>query len=478
MPSLPPELIPLILAEFPEDSEFLRQCALVCRSWAYVSRPISFRTLKVTGNHLYTVHRASRTFIQLCASPFETFSKSNVHTLEFCEWPRYVDDPAGQHLVMNELLEWRSFDGTKTFSSLFPVTKRLSFMGNISWKSLSRVASKVLHEEFRTVTELRLEYICIGVEDFLSLTHSFPSLQSLELRFLRQISTTVSETYTPVIERPHPTLERIILDNVANVDFIKSLHGAPHLKVLHLEGLTLFRHLVESHELQLCITQLMHSARSTLEEFRSRFYFENPTEIDNFLAWLDLTKLCKLRRIDLDFDLFTEDPAFPLSFCDFFDKLSTSSDTVSSNLEVLSIPSLPKHIQCMDFQNFDEILQRPYFSSLRELKCTFTCDFTRKDAAKQIKHGGRQYFRPDEDSAAELDLRERIRDFKATYLPKCEARGIIFVTDTTYYYCNLPPKLWVKVASAARRAVRKIRSRTSGAVGLVADTVRRLVRLG
>uniref|UniRef100_A0A0W0GDP4 F-box domain-containing protein n=1 Tax=Moniliophthora roreri TaxID=221103 RepID=A0A0W0GDP4_MONRR len=437
MPSLPPELIPPILAEFPEDSKALRKCALVCQSWVRISRSISFRTLRVTGSGLSKKRRARRVarFLHLCASPLETFSKSNIHHLELHEWPHspYDFDPTGQHLEINALLEWHSADGTRNFSSLFPFLKRLSFVGDISWRSLSRKTREVLHEGFTTVTELKLGYIYIDVEAFLPLIHSFPSLQSLELDFLRHISAPVSEPNTLAIERPHPTLERIILQDVTNVNFIRSLHEFPRIKVLYLEGSILLDALLESEELQSSITQLIHSARSTLEEFRCQSYFDDPMEIDAFLAWLDVTELNKLRRIELDFDPYVESTDFPSSFPDFFDKLSTSNNIFPSQLEVLSIPFLPQHTCNTDFQKLDDILQRPYFSSVRELKCNFTCNFTRNDVMKQYRRRKRWYLRPDEDSAAELDLQERIRDFRVTYLPKCEARGIL-TTGHNYYY--------------------------------------------
>ncbi|ESK89590.1 hypothetical protein Moror_8661 [Moniliophthora roreri MCA 2997] len=480
MPSLPPELIPLILAEFPEDSRALRKCALVCQSWARISRSVSFRTLRIISSGVSRKRRARRIarFLHLCASPFETFSKSNIHHLELHEWPHspYDFDPAGQHLEINALLEWHSADGTSNFSSLFPFLKRLSFVGDISWRSLSRAARKVLHEGFTTVTDLILDYNYIDIEAFLLLFHSFPSLQSLELHFLHHIPATLPESNTPVTEHPHPALETIILHNETNVEFIRSLHGAPCIKVLHLEGSVLLDALLESEDLQSSIAQLIHSARSTLEEFRCQSYFDDPMEIDNFLAWLDLTGLNKLRRIELDFDPYVESTDFPSSFPDFFDKLSTSNNIFPSQLEVLSIPFLPQHTCNTDFQKLDDILQRPYFSSVRELKYNFTCNFTRNDVMKQYRRRKRWYLRPDEDSAAELDLQERIRDFRVTYLPKCEARGIL-TTGHNYYY-KPPLRLRDKVAGAARRTVRDVRFRTSGAVGSVADTIRRLVRLG
>ncbi|EEB89263.1 hypothetical protein MPER_12658, partial [Moniliophthora perniciosa FA553] len=391
-------------------------------------------------------------FLRLCASPFETFSKSNIHHLDLWEWPdsSYDFDPAGQHLKVNALLEWHSADGTRNLSSLFPFLKRLSFVGFISWRSLSGKAKKAIYEGFMTVTELSLNYIYIDTEDFLTLIHSFPSLRSLELDFINQLH--LPDPKTPVTVS-HTNLQKIVLNYVRTPDFIRLFHGSPCLKILHLQGgSSFFKKFVNSDEVRAAITQLLRT--TALEEFRCEYCFNEPTEIDKLLAKLDLTGLSNLRQVELEFRTYVEGAAFPSSLPDFFDKVSTYNDTISSNLEVLSIPYLPEHIHHMDFQKFDEILQRPYFSSLRQLKCSFT----------------------NEDSAAELDLRERIRDFRATYLPKCEARGIL-VTDHKHYY-RPPPRLRDKVARAARRTIRDIRSRTSGTIGIVAATVQRLVRLG
>ncbi|ESK89599.1 hypothetical protein Moror_8670 [Moniliophthora roreri MCA 2997] len=476
MPSLPPELIPLILAEFPEDSKALRNCALVCQSWARISRSISFHSLSVTGYGLPRKRRARRVarFLRLCASPFETFSKSNIHTLELWEWPHspYDFDPAGQHLEINALLGWCSADGTKTISSLFPFLKRLSFLGDISWRSLSGVAKKAIYEGFMTVTELSLNYIHIDTEDFLTLIHTFPSLWSLELDFINQLHLSDPKTLVTV---PHTNLQKIVLDYVRTLDFIRLFHGTPCLKILHLHGGSIFfKKFVNSNEVRAAITRLLRS--TTLEEFRCEYRFNKPTEVDKFLAKLDLTGLSNLRQIEFEFHTYVEGAAFPSSLPDFFDKLSTSNDTISSSLEVVSIPYLPEHTRYMDFQKLDEILQRPYFSSLRELKCSFTCDFTQKDVAKQLKRGKRTYPQPDSDSAAESDLRERKRDFGVMYFPKCEARGIL-VTNHEYCY-NPPPRFRDKIAGVAGRTARNIRSRTSGAMNFVTDSVQRLVRLG
>ncbi|KAK7036704.1 hypothetical protein VNI00_011369 [Paramarasmius palmivorus] len=236
------------------------------------------------------------------------------------------------------------------------------------------------------------------------------------------------------------TLERISIHSVQASQVILSLVTSPcRITTLHI-GAAIFLIPPQRQPLHTephsYISQLLRTVSFTLEELRCHSGYFRTREVDRCLAHLDLNGLNKLRQLELYFTRIDDDAPFPSSLLDFFDKISQYDKP--PRLEVLSIPYLPEHVHFMDMQKFDEILQRPCFSSLRQLKCEFFCSYTQKDVRKQHDSGKRQFPKPDEDSPAEVDLQKRIQDFRTVHLCKCEERGIL-VMDIYYDY-NPQPK--------------------------------------
>ncbi|KAI3611480.1 hypothetical protein WG66_002212 [Moniliophthora roreri] len=463
-PSIPPELIPLILAHISWDSKHksLNRCALVCRDWTIISRRIAFNKLYITGQSLSRKQRTQKVsrFLQLCGSPYETFSKSRVHTLEFLEWPRYHPDPESPEkhkLDVNKLLEWVSTDRKKNLSSLFPNLKRLEIIGTIYWYSLSNLAKNALHDGFTTVTELKVAYLRLEDEcdEFINLINSFPSLKSLDLCGIYNFSF-LSPPKTSMVVL-NPDIERIAIDSLSEIDVFRTLIPTPRLKTLQLEGHVLFEELAGVDELRLVAEELLRSVSSTLETFICKaFCFNGGIALFSYLSILDLSGMTNLQRLEFDFRSF-KPSYYPSSVIDVLDRVSRSSD--SAHLQVINIPFLPELSEAANFLKLDAvILRRPYFSSLRELKCQFSCDFTIKDVSRQrkrkYKRKSQWYTKPDEDSMAGKALQERIREFKAVF-PWCEKRGVL-VVDVEYSY-DPPISFKGKMASTARRAVYRLR---------------------
>ncbi|KAK7036726.1 hypothetical protein VNI00_011391 [Paramarasmius palmivorus] len=435
MPSLPPELFPLVIVHLDRNIKALNRCALVCRQWADISRSLAFNTLHVTGQFLSRKRRARKVsrFLQLCTSPFETFSKSKVQTLELHEWPKYTSDPAIQHVDLNELLGWESSDGTKNFSSLFPHLKALSIVGSVYWRSLSIPAKNALLQGFMTVTELRVAYIRLedNYDEFLEFINSFPLLKSLDLCGIYNFSFLISPINASV--KLNPSIEKLELDSLGDVDLVRAIMPAPKLKTLQLEGSIFFEELMNTDELRAVTDDLIRSVGPTLETFICKgYYYNGGVAIYSYLTTLDLSGMPNLKRLEFDFTSF-QGSCYPSSVIDVLDKLSQHHNT--PHLEILNIPFLPELSDYGDYPKLDTIIfRRPCFASLRELKCSFNCTFTIKDVAKQKKRKLRSqwYSKPDEDSEAEKGVQKRIQEFKAAFA-ECDKRGIL-VVDVDYCY--------------------------------------------
>ncbi|ESK94293.1 hypothetical protein Moror_8278 [Moniliophthora roreri MCA 2997] len=454
-PPLPPELVSLIfinLHNSPGSSNVdLNRCALVCRAWMPEARSLVFRSIFLHNHYHSKASPIGARFLRLCDSPFETFSKAGVQTLIISHYA----NPKPADFQLDKLLTWRSPDGKRTVLDIVPKLTQLS-LSWITWCTLSEQAKRVLHEGFKSVMELDLYNVVFdSYGEFAALLHTFPLLHSLKMTGCFEPSTPV-----PVSTSGQPltdlNLKDVSIFGLDDAKLLDALVPSPNLRVFRCRQPSYtFDGRGGSLEAER-VRRLLDSASASLEEFvlDGGFYPASPaTALYQYIVGLELTRYQNLRLIT--FTVLTP------SLVDVLEGLANSSVHRDGQLEVLNLPYLCS-IKDLDWERLDIVLQYPYFSHLKELRCSFTCRFTEEDVARQPQ--APIYDTPDTDSEAARDLEMQLLEFR-THLPICEKRGIL-VPIIDYWYAS---KCWEivlpqrrtrreKVVSALRRVLRLMRA--------------------
>ncbi|ESK94232.1 hypothetical protein Moror_8303 [Moniliophthora roreri MCA 2997] len=443
VPGLPLELVQLILDKLyaipgPKLAD-LDACALVCRAWIPKARSLAFRTISF-GNPCGRVTEGPR-----------DDSPESIRALNISQYPSSSDTSDSTDFHLDNLLIWRSSDGKRTIRTILPGLKQISFY-SVKWGTVSELGRSMLHEGFQAVDNLELEAVEFQSYDgFTTLLHSFPRLTYLSMIACKGPS---SEPVPSV--RPPENLQYLWICTLQDVKLLHSLEPLPNW-----QGVAFARHTSASNDHEgvleaTAINQLMVQAVPTLWGFALR---ANHYSIwsDQYLDKLDLTRYPKLHFLDL--------AVMSSRLVDFLERLANSSPP-SRRLRVLWLPDLCS-IRGLDWKRLDSVLQHPYFSDLRALKCDFICRFTTEDVIRQPQ--ALHYDIPDSDSGAEAELRCRLLEFTAR-LPMCQQRGIL-VAVVKYRYDKGPDNDWRtggntvpyrrtrrgKVIAALRRVVAFIR---------------------
>ncbi|ESK94234.1 hypothetical protein Moror_8305 [Moniliophthora roreri MCA 2997] len=347
--------------------------------------------------------------------------------------------------VLNRLLSWRSRDGSRTIATVLNQLDRLSLHW-INWSSLTNDAKTILRDGFHSITLLALSCISFhSAEEFVGLLRSFPALCSLEL-----VRCEGPSEYQYSLSGSK--LNIISISGLREASLIHLLTPCPALRTFRCNLYDAGYLSDHNHEIAeaSAITRLLASAGSSLEEFNcsvrpfpeySRFL------LDKYLSSLRLSNNNCLRKIELDSRVH---PPFILSFLDHL----ANMDERPPYLHILELPHLPS--LSLDWVKLDEILQKPFFHALYELRTDIQCTFDQYDVVRQ--RAAAWYPMPDLDSVAESVLRGNVVQFR-TRLTQCNERGIL-VLDVHYEYA---PK-WVKVdndvvpqLSRRQRVVKTIR---------------------
>ncbi|KAF9265738.1 hypothetical protein L218DRAFT_115411 [Marasmius fiardii PR-910] len=417
-PPLPFELLSVILTGLSQSD--LLQCALVCRAWLPISRPLVFRTISLYSGKPVAVKR----FLRLCDSPHETFSTADIQTLSISHYlSKRSEKP--EHLPLNRLSTWRSSDGKRTIPGIFHKLRRLTCFW-VDWFMLMEETKRTLSAGFKGVTDLELYSTTFEqYEEFSALLHSFPVLRSMEMTDCRGPAPDSECTFTdmPSGSGGHASLEYLTVCRMRDAKLIQSLIPSPSLRKFnwwHQSFLESDRD-SESYRVLSMVNQVLLSATSSLEELGVYFGCYHHASIGrSVFEYLDLSKHARLRSIGLS--------ASPDYIVHFLDRLASANRPDPSPLKILKIPSLPS--LDLDWYNLDKILQSPYFQSLTELRCDFPCSFSPEDVTEQPK--APWYDVPDKCSTAEVDLQERMEQFRM-YLPKCNQREILSLRVDYWY---------------------------------------------
>ncbi|KAK7049334.1 hypothetical protein VNI00_005935 [Paramarasmius palmivorus] len=429
-PPLPPEIIHQILQDLSDSSGLfsktnLNQCALVCRAWLPKARSLVFHTIAINPGPMKFA--SIRSFLRLCNSPLETLSQSGVQTLRVSQY--LVDNhKQGNQCYLERLLNWRSCDGKRTIRTILPNLKRLSLMF-IDWRTISEEGMKVLLEGFKSVAELELYQVNFdSYDEFTSLLHSMPLLHSLDMTGCGGPSPIKRP---PVSDRPLGNLKNVSIRCLKDTKLLRALVPSPNLRVFrcYQPPYASDGEVFEASD----VNGLLESASSSLEEFvfeagyttfglttlgeyhpfAYRFHAYHMPQ-DRYLDELDLTKYPSLRLVDLT--IMTP------RLVDILDRLARPSNNHHrSRLKVLRLPYLNSIVD-LDWTRLDQILQRPYFSELTTIECSFCCIFSPDDVVNQPR--AIQYDAPDPDSFAEYELQARLSRFRQQ-LPMCDQRGIL-----------------------------------------------------
>ncbi|KAJ8093105.1 hypothetical protein PM082_020588 [Marasmius tenuissimus] len=465
MPPLPFELLCDILNEVWEPND-LYQCALVCRAWNPVARSLVFRT----GITLYPGKPSVvKRFLRLCDSPYETFSRADIRVLSVSHYLlKRTDKP--EQLPLNRLLTWRSTDGKRTMSTILPRLARLMFYW-VDWHTLTEEAKRSLSAGFKGVTDLELYSTTFEqYDEFSALLHSFPVLRTMEMTECKGPSPDSECTFTdtPSGSGGHAKLEYLSVRRMRDARLIQLLIPSPSLRNFnwwHQYSFLDWGTDVDTFNKVLSmVNQVLLSASSSLEElglYFGSYYHESMTRASfEYLQTLDLSRHTRLRNIELS--------VHPDCIVPFLRRLADKHHNHDTGpLQVLKIPSLPGLE--LDWYSLDRTLECLYFRSLSELRCDFPCSFSPEDVTEQPK--AVWYDAPDSNSTAEIDLQERLEQFKM-HLPKCSERGIL-VPRVEYWYV---PRWWDEIDIFLPRLTR--RQRLMNAVRRALRTVKSLGRRG
>ncbi|KAJ8093114.1 hypothetical protein PM082_020599 [Marasmius tenuissimus] len=416
---LPPEILFSIFQGLPKSD--LRTLALVCPSWVPASRSHAFNHLQLDLNLNKPV--SALQFLELCESPLETITTSGVRTLVITHYDHHAEWTSRQQtLALEKLWSWRSSDGRRSLSTMLSDVRCLH-LHHLSLDASVRLPSEI----FGSIKELHLYYTRFDTYSaFLSVLQAVGTPESLEMTGCigpigsGRADAAQREEISVCKSRElacRSTLHTISLHSVKDAQLVGLLVPSPALQTLRvaLQSLpSLHDDLVVAE-----VRKLMVSARSSLNNIR--LDLTNSICIRNFVSSLENDPLAgypRLRELELRIA-----PHELLSFLDGISGRGVSRpSTAPSPLTTLKIPSLYSRRSSSDWGSLDEILQRPYFSSLERLVPNFYIMFRSTDATKQPK--ALSYASPDECSPIRVMLRLDIIRLEE-HLPKCSKRGIV-----------------------------------------------------
>lgn len=479
IPSLPLEILNHVVDELvhsdspsstdpvPEIIKTLLALSLVSRAFIPQSRFHLFSVISLYQNGVTD-------FLQLLESPWCTIPLAN--TREFVVSTNLVvegerEDEALK--TLDRLLTWRrsrseseSTTGTSqqprdlSLSDIFPNLKKLS-LNWIGWDTLSSQARETLHQGFRSVEQISLWNVEMHFEkEFHAFLMSFPVLSSLDfdgcviyesksegcenrtgdLPLERDIVDDTSNT----LRQRRPAVQSIKLLNLSDrqVSLLRALHFCQgSLRVLHChfvnysdarvsctkaigELVSVANDTLEEFTLEVQAAGLlregfdlgMHSVTYSLHSYRlpqaSRKRYSLFVFPDRRLAQIDLSKASKLKHLALNYDDVDATP--------FLERLS--SRAIPQSPPSLKIISLMRYLP-VDTLALDNLLQRPTFSSLSEIRYSVVTGFCESDVQGQPPDTV-WYEQASVGSPAYLNMKKNVEN-TMKQMPKCRDRGIL-----------------------------------------------------
>ncbi|KAK1220433.1 hypothetical protein PQX77_016814 [Marasmius sp. AFHP31] len=374
-------------------------------------------------------------FLELCNSPFETFTAAGVRTLviqhDYTEWTTR----GHQVLTLEQIWGWRSSDTERSTSTILSKIRCLH-LHHLDWD----VSARLPREIFGSVKELHLYYTRFATHDaFLNVLGSTKALESFEMTGcvgpFGYAPTDDKETASKELAF-RATLRTITLHSVKDAKLAGLLIPCPGLRTLHValhSSLTPFDDVRVATE----VRGLMVAARSSLNSLK--LDLTGSSAIRGLTSSLEEDPLANhphLRRLEI----ISADSELVL-FLDIISRSEWKSDSPSP-LVTLKIPSLNSRKTLPEWRNLDDILQRPYFRSLEQLIPHFYVSFRSKDVSRRPK--ALSYTAPDPSSHVEVMLQEEILRLNE-HLPKCFERGII---TPHIEYCFVPDPVVFRQAAA------------------------------
>ncbi|KAJ8093101.1 hypothetical protein PM082_020584 [Marasmius tenuissimus] len=413
---LPPEIL---LRIFEELSEFdLHSCALVCRSWVPASRFHGFHILRLDLD--LTKPTSALRFLELCNSPFETFTAAGVRTLvikhHYTEWTTR----GHQVLTLEQIWRWRSSDTERSISNILSRIRCLH-LHHLDWDASARLPREI----FGSVKELQLYYTRFSTHDaFLNVLGSIKALETFEMT-----GCVGPFGYAPTDDKGtaseelafRATLRTVTLHSVKDAKLVGLLIPCPGLRTLRV---TLHSSLTPFDDARVVaeVRGLMAAARSSLNSMKLDLTGSSAIrELTSSLEEDPLANYPRLRRLEI---LSADNELVP--FLNIISQGEWKPDSPSP-LVTLKIPSLNSRKTSLEWRTLDDILQRPYFRSLEQLVPQFYVSFRSGDVSRQPK--ALSYAAPDPSSPVEVMLQAEILRLNE-HLPKCFERALFAFKST------------------------------------------------
>ncbi|ESK84020.1 hypothetical protein Moror_11523 [Moniliophthora roreri MCA 2997] len=412
-----------IIDHLHDHPEIIRKLSLICRSLVPTTRRYGFRRITIRSWH----HLES--LLRLCESNLETLTHANVKEVAFLNL----------HALYNG---WPSKKFVKMFGGSIH-TLRMEGNG-YEWERAPREAMGAMLSEFGGLVK-RLEIAHFHFASRTSLARvfrSFEGLQSLETaecfltdwgaqnRDPEQIDMTQITELTLDVnnDRLYPNM----LDNCSFRALkslrVRSSHLMKNYMTFHLGDTQIKRILREAgenlHELDVDVKFVKKShAGITAQDvvrLQERYIIEA----------LNLAKNTNLRRLRLairfgDNNLFENPTNYLLPI------LEHLAGTAGQGLHALDLSYVILEHPEMDWNALDEILQHPFFSELKEVRCGgVVCCFSERDCVNG------DYSRPSETSEPGRRARDAIEMLKL-HLPRCKERGVLLSVGVTYRLLSL-----------------------------------------
>ncbi|SJL13806.1 uncharacterized protein ARMOST_17254 [Armillaria ostoyae] len=376
---LPAELCNLIIDHLHDSKPSLLACSLVCRAWIPECRFHLFHNLRLCRD-------TADTFFQLFESPHATLASAHIRELDVAQ-----NTVIRGGSLEGDLLEGLAFQGvlTRCPADVFEHVQKLSVTW-VGWWTLTGAERLSIGHIFKNVTELALWTVVFQTDEELqALVASFPPLEVLSLRAIRQLA--------------HHLVQRRVQPSCYT--FLDSLSIPPSV-IMCAD----FKPALAEE-----FGQLLSSAGERLEYFgftiQAASCLNNGVDLDARFKLVNLARTSNLRRIQL----WVEDNQYLLPFLIRL----TESDFSTPTLETLDIFYLSAHN--LDWEKLDDILQHPYFHAVREIKTSVPTYFRRDDVVGQEPGW---YSKPNDGSKAHIEMGSNMAKFMDK-LPKCRARGIL-----------------------------------------------------
>ncbi|KAK0475794.1 hypothetical protein IW261DRAFT_1492996 [Armillaria novae-zelandiae] len=404
---LPVELCNLIIDHLHDSKPSLLACSLVCRAWVSECRLHLFCKVILNSG-------TAEPFFQLLESPHATIASARTREL-------YVGHNTARskfELRVAQLTRIRETIDAKLLehmgilsrcpADVFGHAKKLSVTW-AGWWTPTDPERLSIGQRFKNVRELDLCKVYLQTdEDFQALLASFPALEILSS----------ADTAPPA------NLHTISLkdSDTTYLCIIRSLIPCPLLRVFQFHDGT-FGSFTPTLAKEL--NRLLVSAGGRLEDFEFKVKHNDSADLDAQIELIDFARIPNLKRISFWIGN-TGRYLIPLLRC------LAESGSSTPMLETMDIHYLPQYD--IDWDELDDILQRPYFYALREIKTSIKMYFDLEDVVGQERlERPERYLKPNDGSRPHIEMGLEVARF-VECLPKYQARGIVRVAEAYHFW--------------------------------------------